>query len=343
MVPRSTQDRERTDIARGRTTRPTTKGLRLLSFELAAQARLGALIGDDTVVDLNRSYAYYAQVRGIPDPFSAAGVALPPEMLQFLRLGSRGLEAARAVIDFVDGLDPELIRFHQLRTALSMVKLLPPVPRPGKVVCVARNYSAHAKEAGRDLSEIPILFARFPQTLIAAGDPIVRPVISDQLDWEGELAVVIGAGGRAIPRSGALAHVAGYSIFNDVTVRDFQFRTPQYTAGKNFNSSGPFGPVLALVDEVQNPAQLELTTEINGERVQHGHTGDMLFDVATIVSHVSEFIELEPGDVIAMGTPSGVGFTRTPPRFLRPGDSVSVSITGLGTLTNPVIDEEVQT
>jgi 2-keto-4-pentenoate hydratase/2-oxohepta-3-ene-1,7-dioic acid hydratase in catechol pathway len=184
-----------------------------------------------------------------------------------------------------------------------------------------------------------MVFGRFSNTLIGDGAPILAPRVSEQLDWEGELAVVIGRGGGHIDKADALSHVAGYSIFNDVTVRDYQFRVTQYTAGKNFRASGPFGPYLLTADEAGDPQGLEITTTVNGEVKQSGATADMLFDVATLIESISEWIDLEPGDVIPTGTPHGVGFKRTPPEFLRAGDTVAVSITGLGTLANPVLAE----
>jgi acylpyruvate hydrolase len=219
------------------------------------------------------------------------------------------------------------------------VTLLPPVPRPPKVICVARNYAAHAAEAKKELLEFPNLFVRFANTLVADGDAVQRPVVSDELDWEGELAFVVGKGGRHIREEDAYDHVFGYSIFNDVTVRDYQFRVPQFVAGKNFETSGPFGPALVTRDEISDPHDLELEVKVNDDVVQSVNTGDMLFKIPFLVSHLSEFISLEPGDVVATGTPAGVGFTRTPPRFLVPGDVMRVSISGLGVLTNPVEQE----
>jgi 2-keto-4-pentenoate hydratase/2-oxohepta-3-ene-1,7-dioic acid hydratase in catechol pathway len=252
------------------------------------------------------------------------------DMTTFLAGGTESLETARkAAEEHVGSARP-----------LDTVHLLPPVPRPPKIICVARNYAEHAAEAGFELPTIPILFARFPVTLVAPGDPIVRPAVSDELDWEGELAVIIGRGGRHITRDDALQHVAGYAIFNDVTVRDFQFRVPQYTAGKNFSASGPFGPWLTLADEVPDPQALEIVTTINGVEKQRANTSDMIFDVATIIEHIAEFVELEPGDVIATGSPAGVGFKRDPPEFLRPGDICRIEISGLGALENPVAAEE---
>lgn len=282
--------------------------MRLVTFLSSGSERLGALV-DDTVVDLN----------------------LDDDLLALLQKGEPGLAAAR------DALAAAPVEARRPR---ADVTLLPPLPRPPKIICVARNYAEHAKEAGLQVSEIPILFARFAKTLVGDGGNILRPTVSEQLDWEGELAVVIGKPGRHISKADAMDHVAGYSIFNDVTVRDYQFRVTQYTGGKNFSASGPFGPALVTKDEVPDPHNVDVSTELNGERVQHANTSDMIFDIPTIIEHISEFIDLEAGDVIPMGTPSGVGFKREPPWFLKPGDEVKVTVTGLGTLTNPVVAEE---
>jgi 2-keto-4-pentenoate hydratase/2-oxohepta-3-ene-1,7-dioic acid hydratase in catechol pathway len=281
--------------------------VKLASFENAGQRGVGVLV-EGGLVELD----------GFDD------------MTTFLSGGSESLQTARnAAQEYVGSARP-----------LDTVRLLPPVPRPPKIICVARNYAEHAAEVGFELPTIPILFARFPVTLVAPGDPIVRPTVSDELDWEGELAVIIGRGGRHITRADALQHVAGYSIFNDVTVRDFQFRVPQYTAGKNFSASGPFGPWLTVAEEVPDPQALEIVTEVNGVEKQRANTSDMIFDVATIIEHISEFVELESGDVIATGSPAGVGFKREPPEFLRPGDICRIEISGLGALENPVVAEE---
>jgi len=313
--------------------------MKLLTHSRAGQQRLAAVLGD-RVIDLNWAYAALVGEQGGSNPAAVADATVPSEVLSFLRLGPSALDEARRALAHVESLDPDLARRDLLAFPQSDVRLLPPVPNPPKIICVARNYAEHAKEAGRELSEIPIVFGRFPVTLVASGDPVVRPTVSPELDWEGELAVVIGKSGRRVSRQDAMSHVAGYSVFNDVTVRDYQFRVAQYTAGKNFNASGPFGPYLVSTDEVVDPHALDITTKVNGEVKQAGNTSDMVFDVPTIIEHISEWIELEPGDVIATGTPAGVGFKRNPPEFLRPGDIVEVSITGLGTLRNPVIGEE---
>jgi len=313
--------------------------MKLASYVLGGELRLGAVDGD-AVVDLNRAYAAKLREEGRAAAQVAADAAIPVDATTFLALGEPAIAAAGEALAYGQQLDPSAAAAQLLRSPLAAVKLLPPVPRPPKIICVARNYAEHAKEAGLQISEIPIVFARFSETLVAQGDPVVRPKVSEQFDWEGELAIVIGRGGRHITREDAMDHIAGYSIFNDVTVRDFQFRVTQYTSGKNFSASGPFGPYLVLKDEVADPHALDIRTEINGEVKQTGNTSDMIYDLPTIIEHISEWIALEPGDVIPTGTPAGVGFKRNPPEFLKPGDTVSVSVQGLGTLTNPVIAEE---
>jgi 2-keto-4-pentenoate hydratase/2-oxohepta-3-ene-1,7-dioic acid hydratase in catechol pathway len=311
--------------------------VKLASYEFAGEERVGAVV-EDELLDLTRAHAQLLRSRGETEAAAIAEAELPGDLVRILRRPD-GLDAARAAAEHAAALDPEVARRAGLRLALADVTLRPPLVNPPKIVCVARNYAEHAREAGLQVSEIPILFARFSATLVAHGEAILRPTVSEQLDWEGELAVVIGRGGRHISKDDALAHVAGYSIFNDVTVRDYQFRVTQYTAGKNFSASGPFGPYLVSADEVADPQALEIVTEVSGVEMQRASTADMIFDVATLIEHISEFVELEPGDVIATGTPAGVGFKREPPRFLVPGDVVRISITSLGSLENPVEDE----
>ncbi|HTX07353.1 MAG TPA: fumarylacetoacetate hydrolase family protein [Solirubrobacteraceae bacterium] len=313
--------------------------MKLVTFLLGGDVRLGA-IGGESIVDLNRAYAALERSHARPAAQASADAVVPTEVVDFLALGDTALDAARAAIDYANALPPDLAARMLVTVSTGEAELLPPVPKPPKIICVARNYAEHAREAGLQISEIPIVFARFTDTLVAPGGPVIRPTVSEELDWEGELAVIIGKRGRHIDRDHAMEHIAGYSIFNDVTVRDYQFRVTQYTSGKNFAASGPFGPYLVLKDEVEDPHNLEITTEVNGTVKQRGNTSDMIYDLPTILGHISEWIALEPGDVIATGTPAGVGFKRTPPEFLRPGDVVSVTISGLGTLTNPVHAEQ---
>lgn len=221
--------------------------------------------------------------------------------------------------------------------ALDAVAMLPPVARPSKILCAGLNYADHAKEIGLAAPSFPTIFCRFPSTLVGHGQPILKPAQSDQLDYEAELAVVIGKRGHAIPETEALDHVAGYSVFNDVSVRDYQFLTSQWTPGKNFDGTGPFGPWLVTPEELPKGGKgLAISTRLNGETVQNSNTSNMMFDAAVLVSLLSDIMTLEPGDVIITGTPSGVGTSRKPPLFMREGDVVEVSIESIGTLSNPV-------
>jgi acylpyruvate hydrolase len=219
--------------------------------------------------------------------------------------------------------------------------LLPIVPRPGKFICLGLNYIDHAKEGGHhDLPPYPTLFMRGPTSLLAAGKPIVRPAISETLDYEAELAVVIGKVAKAVGEASALTHVAGYALFNDSTIREYQRITTQWTPGKNFDGTGAFGPELVTPDELPAGASgLRITSRLNGKTMQDGNTADMMFGVAKTIAIISQVMTLEPGDVLAMGTPAGVGHARKPPVWMRDGDVCEIEIEGIGVLSNPVVDE----
>jgi 2-keto-4-pentenoate hydratase/2-oxohepta-3-ene-1,7-dioic acid hydratase in catechol pathway len=261
-------------------------------------------------------------------------------MTAFLGRGPAAMEAARVAIDHATALDASDSAAGDVLRPLAAVDLLPVVPRPSKIICAGRNYAAHAAEGNAELPPHPDLFARFAGTLIGDGAPIVVPSVSHQVDWEAELAVVIGARARHVAAADALDVVAGYAPFNDVSVRDYQMRTAQWLAGKNFEASGPFGPALVTRDEVSDPHALRLELHVNGELMQSASTGDMVFSISDLIADISSWITLEPGDVIATGTPAGVGVLRSPPRFLEPGDVVRVSLEGVGVLENPVVREE---
>lgn len=221
---------------------------------------------------------------------------------------------------------------------LSAVQLLPPIPNPEKIICIGLNYRAHAAEAGLKVPEHPSVFVRLTNTLSGQGGSLIRPRSSANFDYEGELAVIIGKRGRHIDRSKALEHVFGYACFNDGSVRDFQFKH-SLTAGKNFPSTGGFGPWITTADAIPDPAQLTLTTRLNDTQVQHKNIADMIFDVPAIIAYVSSWTELAPGDVIATGTPEGVGLGRKPPLWMKPGDTIEVEISGIGLLRNTVVAE----
>jgi 2-keto-4-pentenoate hydratase/2-oxohepta-3-ene-1,7-dioic acid hydratase in catechol pathway len=224
---------------------------------------------------------------------------------------------------------------------LASVVLLAPIPNPRKIICVGINYDEHRAETGRAKSDYPTIFTRFADTLVAHNQPLVRPKASSAFDFEGELAVIIGKGGRYITAARALDHVAGYSCFNDASVRDWQRHTSQFTPGKNFPGTGAFGPALVTPDEVGDPQGLRLTTRLNGLVMQDATTDQMIFPVLQIIAYISQFTTLLPGDVICTGTPGGVGFMRQPPVFMKGGDTVEVDISKVGSLANPVVDDKL--
>lgn len=221
--------------------------------------------------------------------------------------------------------------------ALEDVELLPTIPNPDKIICVGLNYASHVGEVGRQLPTVPSVFSRLHNTLVPHGGNIIRPSASTNFDYEGELAVVIGERCRHVPRARALSVIAGYTCFLDVSVRDFQKHS--VTAGKNFPGTGPLGPWMVTTDVIPDPQALTLVTRLNGAEVQRDTTDHMIFDVATIIEYVSTFTVLEPGDIIATGTPDGVGLGRKPPLWMKGGDRLEVEISGIGTLQVNVVDE----
>lgn len=222
------------------------------------------------------------------------------------------------------------------RLRLSAVSLLPVIPNPSKVLCVGHNYESHREETGRAKVEHPSIFTRFADTLVASGQPLRIPRQASDLDFEGELAVVIGTGGRHIPVERALRHVAGYACFNDASIRSWQWHTTQFTPGKNFPATGAFGPWLVTPDEAGDLSEVHVVTRLNGQVMQDQPVKDMIFSIPEIVAYISSFTPLSPGDVIATGTPGGVGAKRKPPVWMKEGDMVEIAIGPVGTLRNPV-------
>jgi len=242
--------------------------------------------------------------------------------------GEETLRAAGTLLAAAKPFDPAAIQW------------LPPLTAPPKIICIGLNYSAHAAEGGFATPTYPSVFVRFNSTLIGHQAPLLRPRESIELDYEVEMVAVIGRAGRRITKQAALSHVIGYSVFNDASVRDYQMKTPQWTVGKNFDGTGAFGPYLVTHDEVPpGGSGLRLRTRLNGRVLQDGSTSDLIFDVATLISLLSEACTLLPGDLLVTGTPSGVGFTRKPPIFMKAGDVCEVEVEGLGTLVNPVKDD----
>ncbi len=223
------------------------------------------------------------------------------------------------------------------------VRFLPPILDPGRILCVGLNFRSHIEETGRQMPSYPTIFVRFPDSHVGHREAMVRPKASREYDFEGELAFIVGRGGRHIKASDALACIAGYSCYNDGSVRDFQRHTSQFTPGKNFWHSGSFGPWMVTADEIPDPGALHLETRLNGQVMQSAPTSDLLFDIPHLVEYLSRVFPLRPGDVVSTGTTGGVGRARNPPVFLRAGDRIEVEISGIGTLSNPIEDEGAQT
>jgi acylpyruvate hydrolase len=289
--------------------------MRLVTFaERGTRAfRVGALLngnGNDVVVDLGK-----------------VNPSLPRTM--------------RTLLQSLDGKFESLadtVRNASVEARLKMtdVTLAPVIPDPEKIICIGLNYRDHAKETNLAIPEVPTVFAKYSNTLIGDGEAILIPASTSKVDYEAELAFVIGRRAKNVSEQEALTYVAGYTIFNDVSARDYQLRTSQWTLGKSFDTFGPVGPALVTKDEVPDPHALAISLRIGDELLQDSNTRNMVFSVAALVAHLSTAMTLEPGDIVATGTPAGVGFTRNPPRFLRAGETVRVEIEGLGVLQNPV-------
>jgi 2-keto-4-pentenoate hydratase/2-oxohepta-3-ene-1,7-dioic acid hydratase in catechol pathway len=281
--------------------------MKLVSFAVSGHCSYGAVVGNG-IVDLGRR---------LGDRYPTLRTAIAAEALT--RFAG---EAAAA--------EPDL--------TLAQATLLPPITDPDKIICAGRNYRAHAAEAGGPPPQNPQLFLRLVNTLVAHGQPMVRPKISGDFDYEGELALIIGKPGRHIAKEDALSHIFGYTLFNDGSIRDIQFKH-SVSAGKNFPMTGGFGPWIVTADEIPDPTRLHLATRLNGHEVQHTGIDDLIFDIPTLVSYCSQWTPLVAGDVISTGTPEGVGFARKPPLWMKPGDVVEVEIAEIGVLRNSIVAE----
>jgi acylpyruvate hydrolase len=312
--------------------------MKLVTFAWRGHVALGTL-ANDRVVDLHRAYQVALSYSGVSDELAVADLRVPADLVGLLRGGESSLSAARHALQFAlenQAMNPLANVCH----LAADVDLVAPVQRPGKVVCVGLNYHSHLAEIGDPVAQYPILFDKPATAIIGPGQSIVLPRISQQVDYEGELAVVIGRRGKYIPQEHALSYVAGYTCANDVSAHDIEFRTSQWTSGKMLDTFCPLGPVLATADEITNPGSLRLKTILNGKTVQDESTADMVFSVPFLISYISSLATLEPGDVILTGTPGGIGCNRKPQVFLQAGDEIQVQIDGIGTLINPVIAEE---
>jgi 2-keto-4-pentenoate hydratase/2-oxohepta-3-ene-1,7-dioic acid hydratase in catechol pathway len=265
-----------------------------------------------------------------------AGGPIPESMTDLLSLSPARLAALGDILDGVVEFFHGDLRFDRLFAPLASANFYAPLLSPGKIICVGRNYAEHAKERGSEIPRSPIFFLKSNNTICGPGDPILVPPATQQCDYEAELAFVIGKGGKNIPEDRAYEHVAGYLCMNDVSARDMQKADGQWFRGKSCDTFAPIGPWIVTKDEIPDPHALRISLTLNGQTLQDSNTGNMIFRIPFLVSYLSQTMTLEPGDIISTGTPEGVGAHRTPPVFLQPGDTVSVTVEKVGTLTNPV-------
>jgi 2-keto-4-pentenoate hydratase/2-oxohepta-3-ene-1,7-dioic acid hydratase in catechol pathway len=285
--------------------KPTMK---LISFKHKGKNSFGAVTGDK-VIDLQTAFAGRAT-----DLKSLIAANLVAEASAFIKTA-------------------------QASIALADVEFLPVIPNPGKIVCVGLNYGEHVRETGREITESPALFLRLNESQVAHGQDIIRPPESHRLDYEGEIAIIIGKGGRRISEADSWSHIAGYSCYNDGSIRDWQVATSQWTPGKNFYRTGGFGPWMVTSDEIKPNQKMTLVTRLNGQELQRASTDMMIHSIPRQIAYISTFIPLEAGDVIVTGTPGGVGNKRTPQLFMKPGDIVEIEVDAVGVLRNGIRDE----
>jgi acylpyruvate hydrolase len=295
-------------------------------------AALGILAGDQ-VRCLPGSYERYLDRRGVMRITEQVQALFPASVRRFLEAGAAAMDAIRAMEESVKAGGMEWVQFP-----LSKVQIHAPLHDPEKFICIGLNYTDHAEETSSPIPKEPPIFAKFPTAIIDPGAPIVRPRGCQQLDWEVELAFVVGRRAKDVSQEQALDYIFGYTIINDVSARDFQFMTTQWMAGKICDSFAPMGPWIADRAEIPDPHGLELSTWVNGHRLQHGNSKNLIYNINYLVSFLSSHLTLMPGDLVATGTPAGVGFSRKPPILLKAGDVVRMEITGLGTIENKVID-----
>jgi 2-keto-4-pentenoate hydratase/2-oxohepta-3-ene-1,7-dioic acid hydratase in catechol pathway len=289
--------------------------VRFITFKYNGGQRLGVCDGGE-IIDL-----------------SLAAPDLPTELVDLIKLGPSGLDRVRKAVAIAD---------QSARIPLSNITYLPPTRRASKIICLGLNYADHAAEGGHQKPEYPSFFMRGNTTLVAHEAPILRPICSEQLDYEAEIVAIIGKTARHVSEADALDHVWGYSVFNEASIRNYQRKTAQWTIGKNFDNTGGFGPEVVTADEVSPGGKgLRIQTRLNGEILQDASTSDMLFDIAETIRLLTECLTLEPGDILVMGTPSGVGHARTPQLWMKAGDVCEVEIETIGLLRNPIEDERL--
>lgn len=321
--------------------------MKLVTYEAGGQPRLGVVQGEG-VYDVRRVIRY---LEGGRVPRSVAERAdfkrasevlrnariVPRDMIELLALGRAPQKALSTVVtSLAKGLGAGQVP-RGILTPLAKVHLRAPIARPGKIICVGLNYADHAKEQNARSLEKPIFFLKGGNTICGPGEPILLPVNSTQIDYEAEFAVVIGRKGRLIPEEKASEHVGGYMVMNDVSARDMQYSDRQWFRGKSCDTFGPTGPWIVTADKIRDPQRLQISLTLNGEKMQESNTHELIFKIPFLISYLSQSLTWEVGDILATGTPGGVGHYRQPPRYLRPGDVVSASVEGIGTLSNPVV------
>ncbi|GAB5503371.1 fumarylacetoacetate hydrolase family protein [Pyruvatibacter sp.] len=286
--------------------------MKLATFTHGGTTRIGKVV-DDKIIDLSKA-----------DP------SLPTDMISFLAAGDAAMAAAQKA-DSADAI------------ALSDVTLEAPIMKPGKVMAIGLNYGDHVKESGLDTPENQIWFTKSPTGCVGEGADVLKPAVSDMVDWEAELVLVVGKRARNVPRDRAHEIVAGYCCGNDISVRDWQFHSPQFTIGKSFDTHGPIGPWLTTSDEVGDPHDLDIKCLVNGEVMQSSNTQHLIYDCFDQIAQLTQVMTLEPGDIIFTGTPGGVGIAMKPPRFMKVGDKVTIEIEKLGSITNTLVAEDTKT
>jgi 2-keto-4-pentenoate hydratase/2-oxohepta-3-ene-1,7-dioic acid hydratase in catechol pathway len=313
--------------------------MKLALYRHAGVTRLGVPVGE-TLIDLTRAGEWMLRRRGGVLPAERARLLAPPSAVGFLAGGPEARAFAADVLEAAAGADPAQLEGVGAVAAMQEVEFLPTMLGAERFICVGRNYLEHITESGyTEPPQYPVLFPRYWSSVVGHGQPLVRPRLSTEFDFEGELCAVVGTECRYVERSRALDVLGGYTILQEGSIRDWQFRAPTQMAGKNFYHSGSMGPWLTTADEVGDPQDLRITTTLNGQTMQDANTRGMLYGVSFLVEYISQFMPLLPGDVISTGSPPGVGFARQPPVWLKAGDSLVIEIDKLGRLENTVQDE----
>lgn len=309
--------------------------MKLVTFNINGYSRIGAITEENKVIDLNYAYQAKLQTEGKYRYQEIAEAFIPSRMKAFLQGGRDSIEIANSVVDFA--LNNSIEFKHQIVFDRDEVKIEAPLSNPGKIICVGHNYREHILEMGRELPKYPVVFAKFANTIIGPEDDIPYYPISEQLDYEAELAFIVGKKAKNVSEENALDYVAGYTIANDVTYRDIQRRTIQWLQGKSVDGSAPIGPWIVTADDLTDPSGLEISLSVNGEERQRSNTKNLVFTVPRLVEFLSNLMTLEPGDIVLTGTPGGVGVAREPQAFLKEGDVVRIEIDRIGVLENKVV------